>query len=119
MDTNSIPAPYAFFKKLADADDNLRKKSDAMDATLTDEQRMSMYSRQQAMTIAIDLWDSMSKGIGSYDELVNTYRRFYSIMESNAAADDLYTGSPNPDAYKKVLEMLNEIGIDFKKRTNK
>ena len=112
METKSIPAPYAFFKKLLNADDNLRNESQPADSA--DEQAMSLYSRQQALTIAIDLWDGMSKGIGNYDGLVAVYRRFYKIMESNAASDDLFTGKPNPDAYKEILQMLEDTGIDFK-----
>lgn len=116
METQSIPTPYAFFKKLLAADENLRKESNATEATLTSDQQMSVYSRQQALTIAIDLWDGMSKGIGSYEALVNVYRRFRTIMEINAVSDDLYTGKPNPDAYKVILQMLEDTGIDFNEK---
>lgn len=116
MEKQSIPAAYAFFKKLMDADDKLRKESRSMEDTLTDGQRMLLYSRQQAFTIAIDLWDGMSKGIANYNELLTVYRRFYGTMESNAASDDLFTGKPNPDAYKEILNMLNETGINFNEK---
>lgn len=113
METKPVPAPYAFFKKLLTADENLRAEFNAGDATRSDEQEMALYSRQQAMTIAIDLWDGMSKGIGSYDALVDVYRCFHKIMKQNAASDDLMTGKPNPNAYKEILEMLELTGIDF------
>lgn len=116
METQSVPAPYAFFKKLLNADDNLRKESNSMESTLTDEQEMSLYSRQQALTIAIDLWDGMSKGIGTYDALLDVYRRFHQCMESNSVSDDLLTGKPNPEAYKEILQMLEDTGINFKEK---
>lgn len=116
MEKQSIPAAYAFFKKLTDADNKLREESRSMESTLTDEQEMSLYSRQQAFTIAIDLWDGMSKGIANYDALLAVYRRFHGIMESNAAHDDLFTGKPNPDSYKEILKMLEDTGIDFNEK---
>lgn len=114
MEMKSIPAPYAFFKKLLNADDSLRKESKSADSA--DAQSMALYSRQQALTIAIDLWDGMSKGIGNYDDLIVVYRRFYKIMKSNAASEDLFTGKPNPDAYKEIIQMLEETGIDFSEK---
>ena len=116
MEKQSIPAAYAFFKKLTDADDKLREESRSMESTLTNEQEMSLYSRQQAFTIAIDLWDGLSKGIANYEGLLTVYRRFHEIMESNSASDDLFTGKPNPDAYKDILNMLEETGINFNEK---
>ena len=116
MDTKPVPAPYAFFKKLLTADENLRAEFNAGDATRSDEQEMALYSRQQALTIAIDLWDGMSKGVGSYDALVEVYRRFHKIMQRNSASDDLMTGKPNPDSYKEILELLDSTGIDFSEK---
>jgi hypothetical protein len=114
MEKQPVPAPYAFFKQLVAADDTLRKESDAMETTLTDEQQMSLFSSQQAFTIAIDLWDGMSKGIGTYNGLLDVYRRFYQIMENKSTSDDPYSG--NPEAYKEILQMLEDTGIDFNKK---